>query len=226
MTTQPTIRDLLFSRSPYDGFDSEAHPADMQGWGSDHPILPRVIERLRPKRILEIGSWKGRSAINMAKVVKALDLDCEIVCVDTWLGSPEHWLRVEGGWYESLRIEHGYPHLYWTFLSNVVREGVQDVITPFPSTSENACLVLKRLGVTFDFCYLDAAHEYEPVKRDLDAVWDLIAEPGVLVGDDYGTWPDVTRAVNEFAEERGLSGVGEHGKFIISKGTIDPPITL
>ena len=81
-----TLREILYAVSPFDGIDPADYPDDLQGWGSDHPILAAAIEKLRPKRIVEVGSWKGRSAINMARIVRALGLDCEIVCVDTWLG--------------------------------------------------------------------------------------------------------------------------------------------
>jgi len=138
------IRDRLYERSPYDDFDPRKYPVDFQGWGSDAPLLGESIQLVRPQRICEVGSWKGRSAINMANAAKALGLHTEIVCVDTWLGSPEHWLRQEPEWYSSLAIRHGMPQLYYTFLANVVRAGVSDVITPFPNTSEGAAAVFPR----------------------------------------------------------------------------------
>lgn len=213
-----TLRDILYSTSPYEGLDPSDYPDDLQGWGSDHPVLASVIEKLRPQRIVEVGSWKGRSAINMARIVRALGLDCEIVCVDTWLGSPEHWLRAGEGWYESLALKNGYPQLYYTFLGNVMRHGFQDIITPMAMTSESAAFVLQRLNIPFDLAYIDAAHEYEPAKRDFVAYWGLLAADGAMIGDDYILWPGVTQAANEFANERGLRIVGEPGKFVIAKG--------
>jgi SAM-dependent methyltransferase len=222
-----TLRDRLYPISPYEGLDPADWPDDLQGWGSDHPVLATVIEQVRPKRIVEVGSWKGRSAINMARTVRALGLDCEIICVDTWLGSPEHWLSEGGNWQESLALRHGYPQLYYTFLGNVVRHGFQDIITPLPMTSESAAFVLQSLGMTFDIAYIDAAHEYGPAKRDFVAYYDLLNDTGVLIGDDYIYWPGVTQAANEFALERGLRIVGEPGKFVISKNAdLAPGISI
>ena len=212
------IRDVLFGASPYEGFDRSPYPVDMQGWGSDHPILTKAIELVRPTYMVEVGSWKGRSAINMAKHIKALGLDCELVCVDTWLGSPEHWLKVHPDWYTSLKIVNGFPQLYYTFMSNVVANEVQDIITPFPNTSENAAKVFQRMGAKFDIVYIDAAHEFVPVKRDLELYWDLLADNGILIGDDYIEWPEVTAAANEFAREKRLHIVAENGKFLLCKG--------
>ncbi len=217
--TRATIRvmDRLFDRSPYAGFDPSPWPDDIQGWRSEHPVLLNAIDRLRPARVLEIGSWKGRSALYMARHLRDLGLACEIVCVDTWLGSAEHWLRRQRGWYESLRIAHGVPRLYYTFLANVVRAGLQDWITPFPTTSQTATKVLAELGVRFDLCYVDAAHEYDPVSQDLAACWELLDDPGILIGDDYD-WAEVRRAVDDFAARRGLSVSDDREKFVVMKG--------
>ena len=185
-------------------------------------MLLRAVDLLRPQNILEIGSWKGRSAINIARHAKSLGLSPELVCVDTWLGSAEHWLREGPGWYESLIIRHGHPELYNTFLSNVVRAGLQDIITPFPCTSETAAIVLARHGFYFDLCYVDAAHEEGPVSRDLDACWTLLREPGVLIGDDFG-WPGVNAAVTKFAESRKLVVHVDAEKYILVKGRLAFP---
>jgi cephalosporin hydroxylase len=207
----------LFKKSPYDGFDFARIPADMQGWGSDHRFFAELIGKVRPTTIIEVGTWKGRSAIGMAKLVKKFGLDCEIVCVDTWLGSPEHWLNEQAGWHDALRIHHGLPHLYWVFLANVMHEGCADIITPLPNTSQNAAAILARLKVRAEFCYIDAAHEYAEVLADLRAYWPLLEPGGYLMGDDYIGWPGVTRAADEFAAEMGCELVGERGKFFIRK---------
>jgi hypothetical protein len=212
------LRDRLFETSPFSDFDPRPHPDDLQGWSSDDPILEDAIRILRPARICEVGSWKGRSAINMARLVKTLALDTEIVCVDTWLGSPEHWLKQEPEWYSSLRIRNGMPQLYNTFLANIIRAGVTDVVTPFPMTSENAAMVFMKLGIKFDIIYIDAAHEYGSVKRDIVAYYDLLQNDGLLIGDDFIVWPEVTRAAKEFAREHRLPLVGKPGKFVIPKG--------
>lgn len=50
-----------------------------------------------------------------------------------------------------------------------------------------------------DFIYIDAGHDYESVKRDLQAWWPLVSEIGILAGHDYdASHLDVVRAVDEF----------------------------
>lgn len=53
-----------------------------------------------------------------------------------------------------------------------------------------------------DFVYIDASHDYESVKADLEAWWPVVTAQGILAGHDYdSTHPGVMRAVNEFAQE-------------------------
>jgi hypothetical protein len=55
----------------------------------------------------------------------------------------------------------------------------------------------------------------------------LLKDDGVLFGDDYIAWAEVTRAVNDFANERHLSIAGEQGKFLLSKNpSLTPRIVL
>jgi len=46
--------------------------------------------------------------------------------------------------------------------------------------------VLRKLSRTkFDFIYLDGAHDYENVKRELTPYWNLLNKGGILAGHDY-----------------------------------------
>jgi predicted O-methyltransferase YrrM len=213
----PGLLGLLHDVSPYDGHDIAAHPGDMQGWGSNDPVFQMVLSALRPRIIVEVGTWKGASAIHMGQLVRTLGLSTQIVCVDTWLGSPEHFLGLGKGWRESLRLRNGFPQLYFTFLTNVVQHGLTDIIVPLPATSENAVSILSHKSIRPDLVYIDAAHEYAAVKRDLQMYWQLLSDDGVLLGDDYLAWPGVTQAANEFANENSLLLAGRHGKFLFAK---------
>ena len=86
---------LLFSEDPYASFHSDLAP-DLQGWDSQNPILRKTIAEIRPRLIVEVGTWKGASAIHMGAICRELQLDAEIVCVDTWLGNWQHWARTSG----------------------------------------------------------------------------------------------------------------------------------
>ena len=109
----------FFLADPYSGAKIVEH--DLQGWGSDDPMFEQVLAAVRPTTIIEVGSWKGRSAANMMAICKRLGLDARLLCIDTWLGSHENYARHDGDnrWlHEALRLHAGYPRLHELFLSN------------------------------------------------------------------------------------------------------------
>jgi hypothetical protein len=212
-----SLLSKFYEASPYEGFDCSDYPSDLQGWGSDDPIFRDLIAAIRPEVIIEVGTWKGASAIHIAGITKELGLDTTIICVDTWLGSPEHFLAQQPGWRESLLLQNGFPRLYYTFLSNVIRAGFTDRIIPLANTSDNAAVILGSLGVKADLVYIDAAHEEEPAYRDFQNYWRLLSDDGVLLGDDYISWDGVTKAANRFAVDVQCPIVGKWSKFVISR---------
>jgi len=67
---------------------------------------------------------------------------------------------------------------------------------------------------SFDWVYIDAAHDYQSVTDDITAWWPLVRPGGWLAGHDYlDRAPDygVKRAVDRFAGDRDLE-VGVTGK--------------
>lgn len=75
-------------------------------WFSHNIVgLNAIFEYLKPKRILEIGSFEGRSTVFFAEKALAYQSEVEIVCVDTWEGSAEH----EGVWNMG-QVEQNFVH--------------------------------------------------------------------------------------------------------------------
>jgi predicted O-methyltransferase YrrM len=53
----------------------------------------------------------------------------------------------------------------------------------------------------FDIVYIDASHEYHPVKNDILSWLPKVKKGGIICGDDYTAgWPGVVQAVNEIFE--------------------------
>ncbi len=97
--------------------------------------------------------------------------------------------------------------------------GLEDIVTPLPNTSENGAVILTALDIKAQLIFVDAAHEYAPVLRDLEDYWPLLADKGVIVGDDYHpSWPGVVQAAHEFARANSLPLFGKQGKFVLQKG--------
>ncbi len=197
------IRRQLHLTDPYEGFIVDPSQVDMHGWGGTHPIFEQIIGQMKPKTIVEVGTWKGASAITMAKALRNTGSDGELICVDTWLGAPEFWMdKTDPSRYLSLKLKNGYPQVYYTFLNNVIAEGLQDFITPFPATSFVAQRWFVQNNLTADLIYVDAAHEYQEVIADIAGWFKVLRPGGVMIGDDYSTyWPGVIRAVEEMFDK-------------------------
>lgn len=171
---------------------------DFQGWNSDHPYLINAVRSMRPRLVIELGVWKGCSTITIADEMRKQGIDGVVIAVDTWLGWHEEWPLLD------LHIIDGYPTLYRTFQANVIAKGLTEYVVPLPIDSVNATQVLLSKGIN-QACivHIDGAHDYASVKRDIEMWWPLVAEGGVMIGDDYShspdaPWPNVARAFDEF----------------------------
>lgn len=174
---------------------------DLQGWNGNSKIFQKLIEKRVPKLIIEVGSWKGQSAITMAECIKKNSFNTKIICVDTWLGALEFWDKFKDTPERDLVLKNGYPQIYYQFLSNVVHRNVQDIITPFPNTSVIASRYFKNNSIIADMIYVDASHDELDVYYDLKNYYDILSKGGILFGDDYNNWKGVGNAVKKFCKE-------------------------
>jgi hypothetical protein len=185
-------------------------PVDIHGW-CDEPNFIRTFDSLVPSKssppliIVEVGTWKGKSACMMASHLKSRLKKASIVCIDTWLGAPEFWTWGLDDPSRGISLDKrmGYPRVYETFIHNVKTLGHDDMIVPLPLSSIQAARVLKHHNVVPDIVYIDAAHEEDAVYADLEAFFPL--GTGVMFGDDYVAWPGVRRAVDDFVKKHDLA---------------------
>lgn len=165
---------------------------DVTGWNYSSDIFKELIDKVNPQIIIEVGTWKGASAINMAKLSKAHT----IYCVDTWLGAEEFYTTHSHTQERDLMLQYGYPQIYYQFLSNIIHEGVSERIVPIANTSDIGFKIFKHKGIKADLIYIDGSHEYHNVKRDIENYIQLLNPGGIIFGDDFG-WSDVSNAVKD-----------------------------
>lgn len=211
------LRAALHRVDPYAGFDYASIPVDLRGWGETSPAFRELIRHIKPRLLIEVGTWKGASAIAMGRIIRDAGLSTQLVCVDTWLGALEFWTdKDDSERYRSLQLHHGYPSVYYQFLANVCHEGLQQMIIPFPQTSSIAALWFRYYGIMADLIYIDASHEEEDVYDDLHAYWNILRPGGALFGDDYA-WDGVRLAVDRFAREIGQAVTFKSDKWVFLK---------
>lgn len=205
-TPMHPIMAELFDTNPYKRFYRWL-AYDKGGWGSNRRIFKTLVEELKPELIIEVGTWKGGSAISIGTCIKELKLRSHILCIDTWLGSVEHWEKkhhkTKRFWYTSLNLKNGYPQVYYQFIANVIYNRLQDVIIPFPTTSLSAAKWLHDRNITADLIYIDAGHQEDEVYQDLTKYFDILKRGGVIIGDDL-KWEGVAKAVDRFTKERDI----------------------
>jgi len=199
--------------------DLELLPEDLQGWNGTSNLFNDLILKIKPRIIVEVGTWKGLSAINMAKVVRDNKLDCKIFCIDTWLGSIEFITTMKDTPERNLLYKNGYPQVYYQFLSNVIHNECEDIIIPIPNTSLNGAKFLKFNKISPDLVYLDASHEGEDVYHDLTHYFTLLKSGGTIFGDDFSdNWPGLKNSVLKFAKENQLKlDIFENNYWILNK---------
>jgi cephalosporin hydroxylase len=204
----------------YSGLDFDGLQVDLQGWGSSHPIFEQVISGVKPRLVIEVGTWKGASVIHMAGVAKQIGLPTQFICVDTWLGSNDT-LWTDPELRKSLMLRNGYPSMFRQFIFNVRSQGCVEQIFPLPMTSTAAAHLLKKMRVVADAIYIDAGHEEEEVLADLNLYYELLRPGGAMFGDDYiPGWPGVVAAVNRFCVDKKLTLTASTGKWAIARPAV------
>lgn len=186
----------------YDLKENEILPFNPHNWFNQHDIFDRLLSsKPGTKLAVEVGSWMGGSARHIAS---RLTKDSLLVCVDTWLGSEEH--QPGGPWFVI-----DLDLLYRQFLSNTVHANLHDRMIPVRMSSLEAARKMHEMGIKFDFIYIDASHDYNNVKTDLNAWYQLLAPEGIFCGDHFHHLP-IQWATGEFVNQRGLQ-LKTEGKF-------------
>lgn len=147
----------------------------------------------RDKRlIIEIGSWKGGSAVRMASVCSGI-----IYCIDTWRGSPQSDPRTTRE-----AIENPLS-VYHQFMENVLSVGFLGTkIFPMMLNSKGASVYFK--DGCADVVFIDGSHSYQDVLDDMRNFWPKVKVGGIMCGHDWYLG-EVPSAVKTFSSETGIS---------------------
>lgn len=192
---QTISQRLLPGVDPYTRFPAAQWTGYENTDGSTVPIFEQAIDLSRPGIIIEVGTFLGGSALHMARLCKAKKLDAAIICVDTFYGGFDHWMKAR----EKLHFHFGRPALYYEFISNVIKYGHQDMIIPLALDSANAARYLTACGITARMIYVDGSHEPGDVLRDYETYWPLLDKGGAFLVDDVSRWfPDVVADWSRF----------------------------
>lgn len=202
-----TLLGRLFNgTSPFEGFPPE-HVAErlrrfrVKGWGSKGAVFENLIRRVRPRTVIEVGTFLGASALHMAELTRKLGLQTQILCIDDFRG----WAGFRDR-FKDIKMINGDVLLYYQFLQNVVIMNRTESVVPVPFSSGSALMKMCEWGVYGDLVEIDAGHDFYSAWADINRGYHILGPGGVLFGHDYFTAADnrgVKRAVDLFAAVHG-----------------------
>jgi GT2 family glycosyltransferase len=176
----------------------------IQGWFSFPNLYTEMVKRFDNANFLEIGCWKGKSTSFLAVEIINSHKEITLYCLDTWEGSIEH-KNMDCIEANSLFEEFEENLKPAERIKKTIKGNSLFIANSFPDNY-------------FDFIFLDASHEYQDVKKDLQSWYPKVKNGGVFVGHDYQLhWQGVVRAVDEFAIEHGFNIRKQEDCWVIEK---------
>jgi predicted O-methyltransferase YrrM len=174
---------------------SETDPAAMsdldqalegvEGWFSPEQVA-RVVARAAAVpaggRIVEIGSFRGRSMIAIARSAPE---GAEIVAIDPHAGNDRGPQEIEG-FEDEAAVDSK------VFLTNLERAGVRDRVTYVRKFSHDA---LDDVESPIDLLHIDGAHRYGPASDDIVSWGARLTDGGSLLIHDSFSSVGVTLAI-------------------------------
>jgi len=154
----------------------------IQNWFNYESVFDMAIRNAKDgAKFVEIGVWKGGSTAYMGVEIFNSGKKIQYDAIDTFEGSKEHGVVV--GLYEE--AYNNLKPLIDANVVNLIKAHSQDVVSKYEDES-------------LDFCFIDGSHEYEDVKKDIQAYLKKVKKGGILAGHDYDSlWDGVVKAVDE-----------------------------
>jgi hypothetical protein len=132
--------------------------------------------------IVEIGSYRGRSTIVLARGAAGR---VELVAIDPHAGNDRGPQQIRGSADEGQR-EHE------AFIANLRRAGVLELVRHVRRPSRDA---LEAVGPAVDLLYIDGAHRYAPARTDIHEWGNRVADGGTMLIHDSFSSIGVTLAI-------------------------------
>ena len=178
-------------------------------WAGHIPFAMFLISALRPRIVVELGTYRGVSYCAFCQAVKATKSDTKCYAVDTWQGD-EHAGEIERAVLPKLQSHHN--PLYGEF-SRLVQSTFDDALAHFGDG-------------TIDLLHIDGFHTFEAVNHDFQTWLPKMSRRGIVLFHDtnvrergFGVWRFWEEAKNNFPAFEFLHS---HGLGILAIGKETP----
>lgn len=176
MSAVPQVLDAGVLTEP------EAYTFTSDWFSYNIPTWQRLLADLKPRRIIEIGCYEGRSTTYLIDTCAQVQ-PIELHCIDTWDGGEEFKKGAFGGWLVSdaeARFDDN------TALA--CRNASHPVHFNKHKARSNLALVNILASGEFggyDLIYIDGSHQAADVLADAVLSFELLRVGGLLIFDDY-----------------------------------------
>jgi hypothetical protein len=209
------LNEIVMHKQVYTTVNATDYVPNLVGWTNARALydkyLPELVNARAGKQAkivgVELGTWAGKSAFEMAAVMKRYCSDsCLLLAVDTWLGDPamissfpSHPLVIE-------MKKTGRLRVFDAFLKNMIASNVSDLVVPVRQPADMAASLLRCMRLTVDVVWMDTYQEYKFVREMINYWWPLLRPGGFFFGSDYANnFPGVVQAANDFVKENNLT---------------------
>lgn len=149
---------------------------------SARQIWDQLLPQVKPRRILEVGSYEGASACYLIDKLGA-EAPLELHCIDTWAGGIEH--QAGGGASADMsEVEARFRH-NTALAAGRAAHPVELVAHKGLSDDGLARLLGNGRRNYFDFIYIDGSHQAPDVLCDAVLGFKLLRVGGLMAFDDY-----------------------------------------
>jgi predicted O-methyltransferase YrrM len=182
-----------------DGFEAAWRKVELvPGWlpEATAAVFWGLVAELRPSRIIEIGTYQGRSAALFGLALQRFAPDGRVVTIDPHSGG----VRLQG--------QLGAAQPSTAALAEAHLQGLQLVPDPVEiriATSDEAAAAWHD---EIDLAYIDGWHTWDAARRDGLNWGRHLSSNGLLCFDDARSIPDVRRGARDASNELGLTWYG------------------
>ena len=142
-----------------------AHPT---AWSGHMEFGHQLVQEIKPKLIVELGTHYGHSFFSFCQGVKDAGLDTKLCAVDTWKGD---------------KFTNAYDSDVKESVDRVIAKHFPDLnIKLYQKTFDAARSTFKNKSI--DLLHLDGSHDYESVRNDVDNWFPKVKDGGVILMHD------------------------------------------
>ncbi len=169
-----SFNPLIYSIS----FDKPRRLTDVNSWHEHIPFAFTIVQMIKPKVIVELGTHKGDSYCAFCQAVNRLKLDTACYAVDSWEGDKHSGLYG----HEILEELRNYHDPLYGRFSRLIQSPFDEALNYFSNGS-------------VDLLHIDGLHTYDAVKHDFENWLSKISRNGVVLIHDtnvrereFGVW--------------------------------------